>query len=66
MSLRGRIGSTTAKLPVSPSRDRLRGAFRTNPESWGAPVIRSRWAEPGTTRQVARSGCIDRGMTSAV
>ena len=38
ISLRGRIGATAAKPPAPPSRDRLRGAFWTNPESWRAPV----------------------------
>ena len=38
ISLRGRIGATAAKPPPPPSRDRLRGAFWTNPESWRAPV----------------------------
>jgi putative transposase len=38
VSLRGRAGTTVAKPPAPPSRDRLRGAFWTNPESWRAPV----------------------------
>ena len=38
ISLRGRIGATAAKPPAPPSRDRLRGVFWTNPESWRAPV----------------------------
>jgi putative transposase len=36
--LRGRIGATAAKSPASPSPERLRGAFWTNPASWRAPV----------------------------
>jgi hypothetical protein len=42
VSLRGRIGSTAAKPPAPPSRDRLRGAFWTNPESarWSASMER--------------------------
>lgn len=38
ITLRGRIGASAVKPPVPPSRDRLRGAFWTNPESWRAPV----------------------------
>jgi putative transposase len=38
ISLRGRAAATVAKQPVPPARDRLRGAFWTNPESWRAPV----------------------------
>jgi putative transposase len=38
VSLRGRIGGSAVKPPAPPSRDRLRGAFWTNPESWRAPV----------------------------
>lgn len=38
ISLRGRIGASAAKPPTPQSRDRLRGAFWTNPESWRAPV----------------------------
>jgi len=38
ISLRGRIGATATKPPSPPSRDRLRGAFWTNPESWRAPA----------------------------
>lgn len=38
ISLRGRIGASAVKPPAPPSRDRLRGAFWTNPESWRAPV----------------------------
>nr|WP_320534657.1 transposase [Robbsia andropogonis] len=38
VSLRGSAGSMAAKPPAPPSRDRLRGAFWTNPESWRAPV----------------------------
>ncbi|MGI4855890.1 MAG: transposase [Janthinobacterium lividum] len=38
ISLRGRAGSIAVKPPAPPSRDRLRGAFWTNPESWRAPA----------------------------
>lgn len=38
ISLRGRIGASAVKAPPPPSRDRLRGAFWTNPESWRAPI----------------------------
>jgi putative transposase len=38
ISLRGRMGVRAAKQSAPPSRDRLRGAFWTNPESWRAPV----------------------------
>ncbi|MEA3127175.1 MAG: putative transposase, partial [Caballeronia sp.] len=38
IALRGRIGTAAVKPPAPPSRDRLRGAFWTNPESWRAPV----------------------------
>lgn len=38
ISLRGRAGNATVKPIAPPSRDRLRGAFWTNPESWRAPV----------------------------
>lgn len=35
ISLRGRIGASAAKPPAPPSRDRLRGAFWTNPDQSG-------------------------------
>jgi putative transposase len=38
ISLRGRAGTASIKPPAPPSRDRLRGAFWTNPESWRAPT----------------------------
>ncbi len=37
ISVRGRIGTAAVKSLAPPSRDRLRGAFWTNPESWRAP-----------------------------
>jgi putative transposase len=38
ISLRGRAAATATKQPIPPARDRLRGAFWTNPESWRAPA----------------------------
>ncbi len=38
VSLRGRISAHAIKPSAQPSRDRLRGAFWTNPESWRAPI----------------------------
>jgi putative transposase len=38
ISLRGRAGAAVSKPPAPASRDRLRGAFWTNPESWRAPA----------------------------
>jgi putative transposase len=38
ISLRGRFSSATVKPPAPPVRDRLRGAFWTNPESWRTPA----------------------------
>lgn len=38
VSMRGRTATSISKPAVTPSRDRLRGAFWTNPESWRAPV----------------------------
>jgi len=38
ISLRGRAGASVSKPPAPPSRDRMRGAFWTNPESWRAPA----------------------------
>jgi putative transposase len=38
ISLRGRFGTAIVKPAAAPVRDRLRGAFWTNPESWRAPA----------------------------